>query len=445
MFHFPIVQQNNQNFNFEPAPVIVDPILDLENLKYHVERHPAQHGQFSFSVKFTNVSQRQVSRSLDYEDDAYPAAMWGIRCVPLGHHARFYLLRNSLLEYFEFEYDFTIVSGDGNYASGFGRRGFINANTIYSEFLDPPVDIPVNIQRNWFVIQVNIRHLRRDRDYWFIQPDIPTLRHPLIQAEPEPVMNVEEIHENAIVEAEIDAAAAVVATEKLRHLDEDVFEFPGFTKRLLTLFTEETLSDCEIHAGRAVIPAHKAVLAAHSIVFRSMFCHHCTLESRTSTVTIKKFLPEAVLVMIQWFYTGELVPLDNEVAYRYLPLSDIISNKSFLTFHPLDFIDPNFADSLRPNKPNYLDSEVVFDVVQLANKYALDDLEYLSEQMLVQRTDVSNCCRNLLLASMLQLFSLKITAVNMIRENKEKVLKSDEWKELVAADKELSEKILEQL
>ena len=116
----------------------------------------------------------------------------------------------------------------------------------------------------------------------------------------------------------MEAAAASAEIEKLRHLDQDIFEFPSFSKRLLTLFTEETLSDCEIKVGRAVIPAHKAILAAHSIVFRSMFCHHCTLEFRTSTVTIKKFLPEAVLVMIQWFYTGELVPLDNDVAYRYL-------------------------------------------------------------------------------------------------------------------------------
>lgn len=168
----------------------------------------------------------------------------------------------------EFEYDFTIVSGDGNYETGYGRRGFVNANTFCNDFLDPSVDIPVNIQRNWFVIQINIRHLRRDRDYWFIQPGVPTLRHPLIQAEPEPIINAEEIQENVIVEAEIDAAAAIVATEKLRHLDEDVFEFPGFSKRLLTLFTEETLSDCEIRTGRAVIPAHKSILAAHSIVFR---------------------------------------------------------------------------------------------------------------------------------------------------------------------------------
>ena len=221
-------------------------------------------------------------------------------------------------EYTEFEYDFTIVSGDGDFESGYGRRGFVNPHTICNEFLDPGIDIPVNIQRNWFVITVKIRHLRRDRDYWFLQPEVPTLRHPLIQAGPDPVLGNEEIQENDIVEAEIEVAAANAAVEKLRHLDQDIFEFPSFSKRLLILFTEETLSDCEIKAGRAVIPAHKAILAAHSIVFRSMFCHHCTLEFRTSTVTIEKFLPEAVLVMIQWFYTGELVPLDNDVAYRYL-------------------------------------------------------------------------------------------------------------------------------
>ncbi|KAE9555973.1 hypothetical protein FO519_000829 [Halicephalobus sp. NKZ332] len=459
MFHFPLPQNNNEN-NFGLGPVIVDPIVDLESLKYHVERNPQEHGQFSFSVKFTNVSQRQVYRSLEYEDEANPMIIWGIRCVPLGHTARFYLLRNSLLvsfaiflvinivdiqEYNEFEYDFTVVSGDGAFESGYGRRAFINQQTICDEFLDPGVDIPVNIQRNWFVITVKIRHLRRDTDYWFVQPGIPTLRHPLIQGDPDPVLNNEEIQENAIVEAEIEAAATVASIEKLRHLDQDIFEFPSFSKRLLNLFTEETLSDCEIKAGRAVIPAHKAILGAHSIVFRSMFCHRCTLEYRTSTVTIEKFLPEAVLVMIQWFYTGELVPLDNDVAYRYLLLSDRISNKPDFTFHPLDFIDPNFAASLRPTKPSTLDTEVVIDVVQLANKYALDDLEYLSEQMLVQRVDEKNCCRLLYLASLLQLFSLKMSTVNTIRENKETILKTDEWAELVALDKELTNYILQEL
>jgi hypothetical protein len=71
----------------------------------------------------------------------------------------------------EFEYDYTIVNGDGNHESGYGRRAFINAHTLGDEFLDPGVDIPVHSQRNWFILQINIRHLRRNQDYWFIQPN----------------------------------------------------------------------------------------------------------------------------------------------------------------------------------------------------------------------------------------------------------------------------------
>uniref|UniRef100_A0AC34GEW0 Uncharacterized protein n=1 Tax=Panagrolaimus sp. ES5 TaxID=591445 RepID=A0AC34GEW0_9BILA len=160
---------------------IQDPMLDLQSLKCHVERHPEQHQHFSFTVKFEHVMQRTVLRSLNYEDDVHPACTWGIRCVPLGHRALFYLLRNSLMEYMEFEYDYTIVNGDGQFETGYGRRGFIYAHTLGDEFLDPAIDIPVHPQRNWFILQINIRHLRRNQDYWFIQPSVPSVRHPLNQ------------------------------------------------------------------------------------------------------------------------------------------------------------------------------------------------------------------------------------------------------------------------
>ena len=70
----------------------------------------------------------------------------------------------------EFEYDYTIINADGQYECGYGRRGFVNAHSLGDEFLDPAIDIPVHPQRNWVLIQINIRHLQRNRDYWFIQP-----------------------------------------------------------------------------------------------------------------------------------------------------------------------------------------------------------------------------------------------------------------------------------
>jgi hypothetical protein len=416
-----------------PLPV-QDPMLDLQNLKCHVERHPEQHQHFSFTVKFEHVMQRTVLRSLNYEDDVNPACTWGIRCVPLGHTALFYLLRNSLMEYMEFEYDYTIVNGDGQFETGYGRRGFINAHTLCDEFLGPAIDIPVHPNRNWFILQINIRHLRRNRDYWFIQPSVPSIRHPLNQQHQNGDV-LDNILEHDIINLELEEAA-ILKPQPLRHLSDDIPTFPSFSKRLLSLFVDETFSDCEIKAGNSVFPAHKSLLAAHSIVLRSMFIHSCTLESQTSCLKIDYLLPEAVLVMLQWFYTGELGALDNDVAAAYLPLSDRISNT-------IENSDDPTSSEFPIKKPQRLDTEVVIDVVQLAHKYDLQDLIYLSEQILVNRMDLSNCCRLAYLSSLFQLFSLKMASFAMIKENREKVLKSEQWKDLIDTDAELAKSIFE--
>uniref|UniRef100_A0A914CD14 Uncharacterized protein n=1 Tax=Acrobeloides nanus TaxID=290746 RepID=A0A914CD14_9BILA len=90
---------------------------------------------FRFDTKFEHVQQRSVRRSLDFDDDVNHAMSWGIRCVPLGHNAMFYLLRNSFPQYHEFEYDFVIVNGDGVLESGYGLRAFVGAETLCDEFL----------------------------------------------------------------------------------------------------------------------------------------------------------------------------------------------------------------------------------------------------------------------------------------------------------------------
>jgi hypothetical protein len=245
-------------------------------------------------------------------------------------------------------------------------------------------------------------------------------------------LNIINVHENDALNAELEEAAAQ-KLQPLKHLHDDIPSFPSFSKRLLSLFVDETFSDCEIKAGNSVFPAHKSLLAAHSIVLRSMFIHSCTLESQTSCLTIDYLLPEAVLVMLQWFYTGELGALDNDVAAAFLPLSDRISNNFGSDY-------PSTSDSPQ-KKPATLDTEVVIDVVQLAHKYDLQDLIYLSEQVLVNRMDLLNCCRLAYLSSLFQLFSLKMASFAMIRENREKILKSQEWKDLLDVDADLAKSI----
>jgi hypothetical protein len=56
-------------------------------------------------------------------------------------------------------------------------------------------------------------------------------------------------------------------------------------------------------------------------LFRSMFSHYFTRESQTARVEIHDYDPEALLVMIQWFYSGRLLPLDEEIRLKFLVIT----------------------------------------------------------------------------------------------------------------------------
>jgi hypothetical protein len=41
----------------------------------------------------------------------------------------------------------------------FNRRAMVDPTQLCEEYLDPTIPIPVNPQKNWFILQIKIRHL----------------------------------------------------------------------------------------------------------------------------------------------------------------------------------------------------------------------------------------------------------------------------------------------
>ncbi|KAI6191794.1 hypothetical protein M3Y97_00266500 [Aphelenchoides bicaudatus] len=126
---------------------------------------------FRFTLKMEYVENRSVRRSLDFvslldlldsvEDDTDNNILWYIRLVPIGHSSMFYLCRNAhiLQEYYEFIYEYNIVSGDGEFINGSERRAMVDPSQLCEEYLDPTIPIPVHPQKNWFLLQIKILHL----------------------------------------------------------------------------------------------------------------------------------------------------------------------------------------------------------------------------------------------------------------------------------------------
>ena len=75
------------------------------------------------------------------------------------------------------------------------------------------------------------------------------------------------------------------------------------------LSDDKTLRDVTIYVGNRSFRAHKAILAARSKVFASMFSSKSG-EQTNSTVKIKDLKPETVKVMLDFIYTGKVDYLD---------------------------------------------------------------------------------------------------------------------------------------
>jgi hypothetical protein len=363
---------------------------------------------YRFDTKFELVENRSVRRSLDFEDEIDDSIVWSIRCVPLGHNAMFYLCRNAFPAYYEFEFDYTIVNGDAAMESDHERRAFVPFDTLCEEFLGPAINIPVHPMKNWFIVQITIRHLTQNH-FWYIAPNIRSPAHP--------------DNLRLTVTSDVCSVASTSVPDQVTGLSvSNTSNMHTYAKRLFSMFLDELFVDCDLVCTSTgdKFPVHKSVLSAHSVVFRSMFAHRFTMESQLSKVEIPDYDAEPILVMIQWFYTAQLQPLDEETLRKCLP-----HKQSELS--------------------STLDDNLLLQVTELANKYALDDLEFLCEQKWAERLSNNNVCDLLCLADVFQLYALRMSCTSLVRDNRAVIVTSDIWKQLEMSHPTLTSQVLESL
>jgi len=146
---------------------------------------------------------------------------------------------------------------------------------------------------------------------------------------------------------------------------------------------DKEFSDVTFIAGDQEIPAHKALLAAKSPVFATMFRSRMN-EEQTDRIEIQEKAP-VFEELLRFIYAGEVEKLDIN------------------------------AEGLLP----------------IADKYGIDQLKSLCEMQLVAQLNASNALQRLVLADLHGASHLKCEAIQVINSNASEVTQTEEWKALI--------------
>ncbi|XP_036282233.1 speckle-type POZ protein-like [Pipistrellus kuhlii] len=156
------------------------------------------------------------------------------------------------------------------------------------------------------------------------------------------------------------------------------------------LWENSWFTDCCFCVAGQEFQAHKAILAAHSPVFRAMF-GHAMQESKTNRVEIIDMEAGVFKEMMYFIYTGKAPNLDK------------------------------MADGL----------------LAAADKYALEHLKVMCEEALSSQLSVENAAEMLTLADFHSADQLKTQAVDFINSHAEDVMETEGWQEMVASNPSL--------
>ncbi|KAL7298243.1 hypothetical protein TKK_0009229 [Trichogramma kaykai] len=88
------------------------------------------------------------------------------------------------------------------------------------------------------------------------------------------------------------------------------------------MFLNTEFSDVElITSDENHIPAHRAILAVSSPVFKAMFTHDM-LEKKCNSVTITDIPYNILVEMLRYIYTGDIVSTKTDVVLEILAVAD---------------------------------------------------------------------------------------------------------------------------
>ncbi|KAF8770844.1 TD and POZ domain-containing protein 1-like [Argiope bruennichi] len=201
-------------------------------------------------------------------------------------------------------------------------------------------------------------------------------------------------------DAASDLEAVINATETLDLKKDENSSSNSLTNDLKHLFEDKYLADINFRVHNEVIPAHKAILAARSSVFKAMFDADMK-EKFSNTIKIEDFKPDTIRRMLLYIYSDTL---DSDILWE---------NASNLYF--------------------------------AAEKYALVGLKQKCSSFLKVHLNLTNVCETLILADILSDEDLKNSAFNFVEKNDKDVMNSTEWKEFVQKNPQLSVEILSRL
>ena len=169
-------------------------------------------------------------------------------------------------------------------------------------------------------------------------------------------------------------------------------------EQLGNLFTDKQLSDVKIECEGQTFDCHQAILAARSPVFMAMFTSNMK-EKETKKVTIDDFKAEVVSEMLNFIYTGS------------------VSSKDI--------------------------GKIATELLTAADKYQLDLLKRLCEEVLCSTLKVSNCVEYLVVGDMYhQTFKLRRMAMRLAVENLNSIIDTDIVKYLFKQKPELAWEIV---
>ncbi|XP_051055224.1 speckle-type POZ protein-like [Phodopus roborovskii] len=150
------------------------------------------------------------------------------------------------------------------------------------------------------------------------------------------------------------------------------------------LWENSLFTDCSLVVAGQEFHAHKAILAARSPVFRAMFQHDMK-ENRTNRVEIHDMEPQVFQAMMGFLYTGKAPDLHS------------------------------MADAL----------------LAAADKYGLERLKVMCEDVLCRDLSVENAAHTLFLADLYSAGQLKTQTLDFITAHASEVSETSSWKTMV--------------
>jgi len=162
---------------------------------------------------------------------------------------------------------------------------------------------------------------------------------------------------------------------------------PGIAVKpsLREAFDEGLFSDVTLCCGKNKFPAHRILLAAESTVFRAMFETDMKEAKENQVVIDDSIDPAVVQEMISFTYTGQVEGI----------------------------------------------SEIAADLLEIADKYDMDDLMALCENELSATLNIDNAAEILILADDHNRHSLRKVVLHFISRNLYFILKTDGWKRML--------------